>query len=225
MGRGKIVIERIDNITSRQVTFSKRRKGLLKKAKELSILCDVQVGVMIFSSTGKLYDYASNGSIKTTIEQYNRVKGDKLHLANSNSDVKYWKNEAATLLHQLQSLQDDHRKIFGEQLSGLTIRELQHLENQLEMNLKCIRMKKDEILIAEIEELRQKGSLIQQENLDLQNQAMCHITNGEMTAALHTDALRCENGTPVQVRLQLSQPQPQSTNSASGTISLGLHLN
>lgn len=59
MGRGKIVIRRIDNSTSRQVTFSKRRNGLLKKAKELSILCDADVGVMIFSSTGKLYDFAS----------------------------------------------------------------------------------------------------------------------------------------------------------------------
>ncbi|KAK3016079.1 hypothetical protein RJ639_005674 [Escallonia herrerae] len=59
MGRGKIVIRRIDNSTSRQVTFSKRRNGLLKKAKELAILCDAEVGVVIFSSTSKLYDYAS----------------------------------------------------------------------------------------------------------------------------------------------------------------------
>ena len=60
MGRGKIVIERIDNSTSRQVTFSKRRKGLLKKAKELAILCDAEVGVIIFSSTGKLYEFSSS---------------------------------------------------------------------------------------------------------------------------------------------------------------------
>ncbi|KAI6687911.1 hypothetical protein NL676_024739 [Syzygium grande] len=60
MGRGKIVIRRIDNSTSRQVTFSKRRNGLLKKAKELAILCDAEVGVIIFSSTGKLYDFASS---------------------------------------------------------------------------------------------------------------------------------------------------------------------
>lgn len=62
MGRGKIVIRRIDNSTSRQVTFSKRRNGLLKKAKELAILCDAEVGVMIFSSTSKLYDFASTRS-------------------------------------------------------------------------------------------------------------------------------------------------------------------
>ncbi|URE14458.1 MADS-box transcription factor [Musa troglodytarum] len=59
MGRGKIVIRRIDNSASRQVTFSKRRNGLLKKAKELAILCDAEVGVAVFSGTGRLYDYAS----------------------------------------------------------------------------------------------------------------------------------------------------------------------
>ncbi|KMT20540.1 hypothetical protein BVRB_1g005240 [Beta vulgaris subsp. vulgaris] len=66
MGRGKIVIRRIDNTTSRQVTFSKRRNGLLKKAKELGILCDAQVGVIIFSSTGKLYEFASNRLVVTS---------------------------------------------------------------------------------------------------------------------------------------------------------------
>ncbi|MBA0567706.1 hypothetical protein Golob_005252 [Gossypium lobatum] len=62
LSKGKIVIRRIDNSTSRQVTFSKRRNGLLKKAKELAILCDAEVGVTIFSSTGKLYDFASTRS-------------------------------------------------------------------------------------------------------------------------------------------------------------------
>ena len=60
MGRGKIVIQRIDDSTSRQVTFSKRRKGLIKKAKELAILCDAEVGLIIFSNTDKLYDFSSS---------------------------------------------------------------------------------------------------------------------------------------------------------------------
>jgi MADS-box transcription factor len=60
MGRGKIVIKRIDNSTSRQVTFSKRRNGLLKKARELSILCDAEVGLIVFSSSGRLSDFASS---------------------------------------------------------------------------------------------------------------------------------------------------------------------
>ncbi|KAK6923238.1 Transcription factor, MADS-box [Dillenia turbinata] len=65
MGRGKIVIKRIDNSTSRQVTFSKRRNGLLKKAKELAILCDAEVGLIIFSSTGKLYEFSSTRFINS----------------------------------------------------------------------------------------------------------------------------------------------------------------
>ena len=60
MGRGRIEIKKIENVSSRQVTFSKRRAGLMKKAKELAILCDAEVGVIIFSSTGKLYEFASS---------------------------------------------------------------------------------------------------------------------------------------------------------------------
>lgn len=59
MGRGKIEIKKIENANSRQVTFSKRRQGLLKKANELAVLCDAQVAVIIFSSTGKVFEYSS----------------------------------------------------------------------------------------------------------------------------------------------------------------------
>lgn len=61
MGRGKIEIKRIENANSRQVTFSKRRAGLLKKAQELAILCDAEVAVIIFSNTGKLFEFSSSG--------------------------------------------------------------------------------------------------------------------------------------------------------------------
>jgi hypothetical protein len=42
MGRGKIEIKRIENTTNLQVTFSKRRNGLLKKAREISVLCELR---------------------------------------------------------------------------------------------------------------------------------------------------------------------------------------
>ncbi|THG17613.1 hypothetical protein TEA_014722 [Camellia sinensis var. sinensis] len=60
MGRGKIEIKRIENTTNRQVTFCKRRNGLLKKAYELSVLCDAEVALIVFSSRGRLYEYANN---------------------------------------------------------------------------------------------------------------------------------------------------------------------
>lgn len=60
MAREKIQIKKIDNSTARQVTFAKRRRGLFKKAEELAILCDADVALIIFSSTGKLFHYASS---------------------------------------------------------------------------------------------------------------------------------------------------------------------
>lgn len=53
-------MRRIENATSRQVTFSKRRNGLLKKAFELSVLCDAQVGLVIFSPRDKLYEFSTS---------------------------------------------------------------------------------------------------------------------------------------------------------------------
>lgn len=60
MGRGKIEIKKIENVNSRQVTFSKRRAGLFKKANELAVLCEAELAVIIFSNTGKLFDFASS---------------------------------------------------------------------------------------------------------------------------------------------------------------------
>ncbi|MBA0707692.1 hypothetical protein Golax_019721, partial [Gossypium laxum] len=59
MGRGRVQLKRIENKINRQVTFSKRRSGLLKKAHEISVLCDAQVALMVFSSKGKLFEYAT----------------------------------------------------------------------------------------------------------------------------------------------------------------------
>ncbi|KAI8562797.1 hypothetical protein RHMOL_Rhmol03G0063100 [Rhododendron molle] len=39
------------------MTFSKRRKGVFKKAEELAVLCDVNVALIVFSATGKLFQF------------------------------------------------------------------------------------------------------------------------------------------------------------------------
>lgn len=60
MGRGRVQLKRIENKINRQVTFSKRRIGLLKKAHEISVLCDADTAVIIFSTKGKLFEYATD---------------------------------------------------------------------------------------------------------------------------------------------------------------------
>ncbi|CAJ1850922.1 unnamed protein product [Sphenostylis stenocarpa] len=63
MGRGRVELKRIENKINRQVTFAKRRNGLLKKAYELSVLCDAELALIIFSTRGKLYEFCSTSSI------------------------------------------------------------------------------------------------------------------------------------------------------------------
>lgn len=60
MGRGRVQLRRIENKISRQVTFSKRRSGLLKKAHEISVLCDAEVALIVFSTKGKLFEYSTD---------------------------------------------------------------------------------------------------------------------------------------------------------------------
>uniref|UniRef100_A0A7N2KRP8 MADS-box domain-containing protein n=1 Tax=Quercus lobata TaxID=97700 RepID=A0A7N2KRP8_QUELO len=70
MGRVKLQIKRIENTTSRQVTFSKRRNGLIKKAYELSVLCDVDVALIMFSPSGRLGHFSGNKSIEEILVRY-----------------------------------------------------------------------------------------------------------------------------------------------------------
>ncbi|CAA3012399.1 MADS-box transcription factor 23-like [Olea europaea subsp. europaea] len=224
MGRGKIVIRRIDNSTSRQVTFSKRRSGLLKKAKELSILCDAQVGLIIFSSSGKLYDFAST-SMKSLIERYNKAKEEHYQLVNPTSEIKFWKKEAESLRRQLQYLQESYRKLLGEELSGLGIIDLQNLENQLEMSLKSIRMKKEQILKDEIEELNHKGNLMHQENIELYKKVYGSGGTNTANRVPHiTRGISHGYDLPIPVNLQLSQPQIEKNDPPANGIKLGLRL-
>ncbi|KAJ8540263.1 hypothetical protein K7X08_030182 [Anisodus acutangulus] len=56
MGTGKkIEIKQIIKEASRMVTFSKRRKGLFKKASQLESMTGARVAIVVFSPTGKPY--------------------------------------------------------------------------------------------------------------------------------------------------------------------------
>ncbi|RVX66350.1 hypothetical protein B0A52_09958 [Exophiala mesophila] len=69
MGRRKIEIRAIKDDRNRSVTFLKRKGGLFKKAYELSVLCSVDVAVIIFGHNKKLYEFSS-GDINETLRRY-----------------------------------------------------------------------------------------------------------------------------------------------------------
>uniref|UniRef100_A0A4W5RSK7 Myocyte enhancer factor 2cb n=1 Tax=Hucho hucho TaxID=62062 RepID=A0A4W5RSK7_9TELE len=84
MGRKKIQITRIMDERNRQVTFTKRKFGLMKKAYELSVLCDCEIALIIFNSTNKLFQYASTDMDKVLLKytEYNEP-----HESRTNSDI------------------------------------------------------------------------------------------------------------------------------------------
>ncbi|XP_072237149.1 myocyte-specific enhancer factor 2A-like [Leuresthes tenuis] len=84
MGRKKIQITRIVDERNRQVTFMKRKFGLMKKAYELSVLCDCEIALIIFNGSNKLFQYASTDMDKVLLKytEYNEPLESR-----TNSDI------------------------------------------------------------------------------------------------------------------------------------------
>ena len=84
MGRKKIQISKINDERNRQVTFTKRKFGLMKKAYELSVLCDCEIALIIFNSSNKLFQYASTDMDKILLKytEYNEP-----HESRTNGDI------------------------------------------------------------------------------------------------------------------------------------------
>ncbi|XP_010439256.1 PREDICTED: agamous-like MADS-box protein AGL19 isoform X1 [Camelina sativa] len=166
MVRGKTEMKRIENATSRQVTFSKRRNGLLKKAFELSVLCDAEVALVIFSPRSKLYEFSSS-SIAKTIERYQRrIKEIGInHRGDANSQQARYETQGLT--KKIEQLEISKRKLLGEGIDKCSIEELQQLENQLERSLTRIRAKKYQLLREQIEKLKEEERKLVKENKEL----------------------------------------------------------
>ncbi|KAJ4847416.1 hypothetical protein Tsubulata_016689 [Turnera subulata] len=177
MGRGRIEIKRIENLNSRQVTFSKRRNGLLKKAKELSVLCDAEVAVIVFSSTGKLYEFSST-SMEHTLSRYSN--GLDLETRDHPSDDRVVEHSKST---DVNSLKDEISKLrlkclqmMGQQLDSLNFKELQNLEHQLSQGILSVRDKKDQILAEQLKKSRaqEQRALLENEALHKQIEELRH---------------------------------------------------
>lgn len=183
MGRGKIEIKRIENANSRQVTFSKRRAGLLKKSKELAVLCDAEVAVIIFSSTGKLFEYSSNG-MKRTLSRYNKCNLSPEEAASEyraevlpcrcQLKLKQHSKEVDALQEEIAKLQLKQLQLLGKDLNGVCLKELQQLEQQLSDGLSSVKERKEQVLLEQLEQsrLQEQRALLENETLRRQVQEL-----------------------------------------------------
>ncbi|XP_062097758.1 agamous-like MADS-box protein AGL12 [Humulus lupulus] len=177
MARGKVQLRRIENPVHRQVTFCKRRAGLLKKAKELSVLCDAEIGLVIFSAHGKLYDLATKGTMQGLIEKYMKSSRGSLEaqadqqqpILQTQYDQLDAKNEISMLKQEIEILQKGLRYMFGGGAGTMSLDELQILEKNLELWIYHIRSAKMDIMSQEIQLLKNKEGILKAANKYLQD--------------------------------------------------------
>ncbi|KAB2088758.1 hypothetical protein ES319_A03G020200v1 [Gossypium barbadense] len=159
MVRGKTQMKRIENAASRQVTFSKRRNGLLKKAFELSVLCDAEVALIIFSPRGKLYEFSSS-SMSKTIERYEKREKDNIGINNKlaavDQNTQNVKEDAQSMAKKIELLEISKQKLLGKGLEPCSLNELNQLETNLEQSLSRIRERKNLLFRQQIEKLKQE---------------------------------------------------------------------
>nr|AGH39931.1 MADS domain protein [Nigella damascena] len=164
MGRGKIEIKRIENTTNRQVTYSKRRTGIVKKARELTVLCDAEVSLIMFSSTGKLSEYISpSTTTKKFFDQYQQVTA-----------INLWDSHYEKMQENLRKqkeinmkLRKEIRQRIGESVDDLTFEELRGLEQDLDGSLKVVRDRKYHMIATQTETYRKKLRNLQETHTHL----------------------------------------------------------
>ncbi|XP_019428505.1 PREDICTED: truncated transcription factor CAULIFLOWER A-like [Lupinus angustifolius] len=165
MGRGRVQLKRIENKINRQVTFSKRRGGLLKKAHEISVLCDAEVALIVFSNKGKLFEYATDSCMEKILERHERYAYAERQLVGNDSETQgNWTIEYTRLKAKIDLLQRNQRHYMGEDLGSMSLKELQSLEQQLDTALKTIRTRRNQLMYESISELQKKEKAIQEQN-------------------------------------------------------------
>ncbi|KAL2517582.1 Floral homeotic protein PISTILLATA [Abeliophyllum distichum] len=161
MGRGKIEIKRIENTSNRQVTYSKRRNGIMKKAKEISVLCDAQVSVIIFASSGKMHEFCSSSTTLIDIlDQYHKLSGKKLWDAKH----EHLDNEINRIKKENDRMQTELRHLSGEDITTLNYKELMILEEALENGISSLKAKQMEFVPM----MRKHNEMLEDENRGLQ---------------------------------------------------------
>ncbi|KAK0585903.1 hypothetical protein LWI29_036047 [Acer saccharum] len=212
MGRGRVELKRIENKISRQVTFSKRRGGLLKKAHEISVLCEADVALIVFSTKGKLFEYSTDSSMERILERYERHSFAEQQLIATNSKLQNaaqgnWCLEYPKLENRIEVLQRNLRHFTGEDLDPLSLRELQSLEQQIDTSLKRIRSRKNQLVQESLSELHKKEKALQEQNNILAKQ----LKESEKTLAERKHQNLCQDPPSFMPPTPPSLPLPSLT--------------
>ncbi|CAL8997529.1 unnamed protein product, partial [Prunus brigantina] len=220
MMRKKIKIKRIDCLPARQVTFSKRRRGIFKKAAELSVLCESKVAVVIFSATGKLFDYSSS-SIKDVIESYKAHKNGVKKSDEPSVELQLENENHIGLSKELEEKSHQLRQTKAEDLEELDFDELQKLEQLVDASLSRVIETKEELRMTEITALERKGAELVEANNQLR-QTMVMLSGGNTGPTLKDpESLSDKTGGGGEEEGMSSESAISTTCNSALSLSLG----
>ncbi|CAA7013758.1 unnamed protein product [Microthlaspi erraticum] len=117
MGRRKIKMEMVQDMNTRQVTFSKRRTGLFKKASELATLCNAELGIVVFSPGGKPYSYGKP-NLEAVTERFMRECDDDDEDSNGDEEEGRVNNRPKQVKKMSERLDWLNQKIEAEKQRG-----------------------------------------------------------------------------------------------------------
>ncbi|CAN7139575.1 unnamed protein product [Brassica rapa subsp. narinosa] len=196
MVRGKIEIKKIENVTSRQVTFSKRRSGLFKKAHELSVLCDAQVAAIVFSQNGRLYEFSSS-EMEKTIERYGDFSNEYFVLGRPQVQpyLEELKKEMDIMVKKIDLLEVQQRKLMGQGLGSCSVAELQEIDIQIEKSLRIVRSRKAELYADQLGKLKEMEIKVLDERRRLREKEIRErLLRPLLPVTLHTEKGEPEGG-------------------------------
>ncbi|CAH8313186.1 unnamed protein product [Eruca vesicaria subsp. sativa] len=196
MGRRKVEIKRIENKSSRQVTFCKRRNGLMEKARQLSVLCESSVALLIVSSTGKLYSSSSGDSMAKILKRYEIQHAGELKTVPfidallSKSSTAYviemsignlkleWSIEmlwdltekTRNYISVKELLEIVQCKLEEAKSDNTSVESLISLEEQIKSALSITRVRKTELMMELVKTLQEKEKQLREENKVLASQ-------------------------------------------------------
>ncbi|KAK1438271.1 hypothetical protein QVD17_04077 [Tagetes erecta] len=168
MGRRKLEMKRIEDKNSRLVTFSKRRSGLVKKARHLSVLCDVDVAVIVFSARGKLYESCSGttNSVDRILSRYQKkcLEAGDITTNGACDDLCKRFRTCKELLQTVDRLTQENN---AEELS---VNDMTELEQELGAALGQTRLRKTQLMMEYVSTLKEKEKKLIEEKEELKNQ-------------------------------------------------------
>nr|ABL96240.1 flowering locus C [Brassica rapa var. parachinensis] len=194
MGRKKLEIKRIENKSSRQVTFSKRRSGLIEKARQLSVLCDASVALLVVSSSGKLYSFSAGDNLVRILDRYGKQHAGDLKALNLQSKALSYGSH-----NELLELVDS--KLVESNVGGVSVDTLVQPEGVLENALSLTRARKTELMLKLVDSLKEKEKLLKEEN-----QALAGQKEKKNLAGAEADNMEMSPGQISDINLPVTLP-------------------